>query len=684
MLPRFVYSANFDNTIASYTVDAVTGQLRSTGFVLAGTRPNAVAVTPSNAFVYASNFGSGNISGYSTGSSGALTPIPGSPFAGEPDAFAITIHPTGKFLYVANANSKSNNISGYTINTATGGLTAMSGSPFQADFDTRALVIDPTGKFLYAANASSNDVSAYTIDSATGVLTQITGSPFALPGGASVPQSLAIDPAGKFVFVGDTASSDICVFSTNSATGALTVVTGSPFNTGQNAFSLAVHPSGKFIYAATSVGNLTALSIAGSGALTPLGGSPFSVGTSTISVAIEPVGRFLYVADGNGDILMLSINSSTGELTPSRTILGRASPFGIALANGTAPVTYTPKFTYVANSDSNDISAYTTDPESGTLTQIAGSPFKVNGPPASDPQAVSVAVDPTGKFAYVAEFNGNGLTGSLGAFTINPLTGALSLTSGSPFTVGNQARTVVTDPSGRFVYVTTPFSNSIYGFKINRATGNLTAVSGFSSNNATSPWGAAIDPSGRYLCATMQAVEEVICFSIDPVSGSLAQVTLAAAGASAVSVAIDPSGRFVYVASTLIYAYTLSPAGILHPISGSPFTAGSNPGSVAVDPSGRFLYTANHDSNDVSAFAIDQNTGALTNLPGSPFPAGQLPQAVSVDPSGSFVYAADSGAGNGASGFTLDQNSGALTPIFSSPFPTDSVPYFLAIVGTAH
>lgn len=341
----------------------------------------------------------------------------------------------------------------------------------------------------------------------------------------------------------------------------------------------------------------------------------------------------------------------------------------------------------MTNSDSNDISAYATDPESGTLTQIAGSPFNVNGPPASDPQAKSVAVDPTGKFAYAAEFNGNGNNGSVGAFTINQLTGALTLTSGSPFTVGNRAQTAVVDPSGSFVYVTTPGSDSIFGFSINRATGNLVALSGspFSTGSPTSPWGAAIDPSGRYLCITKQAAKQVASFSIDTLTGNLAQVSVVPTGASAVSVAIDPSGRFVYVAATLIYAYTLSPAGILNAIPGSPFTAGESPQSVAVDPSGRFVYTANGGTNDVSGFVIDQNTGALTNIPNSPFPAfAQMPQAVSVDPSGSFVYVADAGAGNGASGFTLDQSSGALTPIFSSPFPTDSVPSFVVIVGTAH
>src|SRR6516165_923211 len=62
-----------------------------------------------------------------------------------------------------------------------------------------------------------------------------------------------------------------------------------------------------------------------------------------------------------------------------------------------------------------------------------------------------------------------------------------------------------------------------------------------------------------------------------------------------------------------VSAYTIDPTrGVLTEIAGSPFPAGTNSHSVAVNPSGRFLYVANHDSNDVSGFAVDSGSGALT------------------------------------------------------------------------
>ncbi|HET6465551.1 MAG TPA: beta-propeller fold lactonase family protein, partial [Nitrospiria bacterium] len=58
-------------------------------------------------------------------------------------------------------------------------------------------------------------------------------------------------------------------------------------------------------------------------------------------------------------------------------------------------------------------------------------------------------------------------------------------------------------------------------------------------------------------------------------------------------------------------------------------TAGTSPNAVTVDPSAQFVYVANSSSN-VSAYTIDQTTGALTDVSGSPFTAGTDPLSLSV------------------------------------------------------
>src|SRR2546425_661260 len=101
-----------------------------------------------------------------------------------------------QFAYVANANS--NNVSGDTIDAATGALTDIPGSPFATTGAPQSLAVDPAGRFAYVAQTNTNDVSAYTIDATTGALTVIPGSPFTAGCG---PTSVAVDPAGKFAYV---------------------------------------------------------------------------------------------------------------------------------------------------------------------------------------------------------------------------------------------------------------------------------------------------------------------------------------------------------------------------------------------------------------------------------------------------------------------------------------------------
>ena len=67
------------------------------------------------------------------------------------------------------------------MNNTTGALTPISGSPFAADKNAIGFAIDETVQFAYAANneAGTSSVTAYTINSSTGALTQVSGSPYA-------------------------------------------------------------------------------------------------------------------------------------------------------------------------------------------------------------------------------------------------------------------------------------------------------------------------------------------------------------------------------------------------------------------------------------------------------------------------------------------------------------------------
>src|SRR5260370_3002946 len=127
--------------------------------------------------------GFGSVSMYSIdGHTRRLTPVV--PPQIEPRApQSVTVDRTGRFVYVANGGCiDCGDVSAFSIDGTTGMLTPVPGSPFPVGQFPESVTVDPTGRFVYVANGGSWDVSAYTIDGTTGALTPVAGSPF--PAGA--------------------------------------------------------------------------------------------------------------------------------------------------------------------------------------------------------------------------------------------------------------------------------------------------------------------------------------------------------------------------------------------------------------------------------------------------------------------------------------------------------------------
>jgi 6-phosphogluconolactonase len=125
---------------------------------------------------------------------------------------------------------------GFSIQSG-GALAPINGSPFAAGAAPVGLGIDPQGALLFAANSGSNSVSAYAIDSNSGALGAVSGSPFAT--GGVGPSAVAVDANTSFVYVTEQTSHDIAAFSIAS-NGALKAITGSPFGVATAASAITV------------------------------------------------------------------------------------------------------------------------------------------------------------------------------------------------------------------------------------------------------------------------------------------------------------------------------------------------------------------------------------------------------------------------------------------------------------
>ena len=133
------------------------------------------------------------------------------------------------------------------------------------------------------------------------------------------------------------------------------------------------------------------------------------------------------------------------------------------------------KFIYVANYDSNNVSAFAIDVNTNVLTEVVRSPFAAGDGP------VAIAVDPNGKFIFVA----NLLSNNISAYKIDASTGALTPVDRAPFATGRSPQAITVDPSGKFIYVTNYDSDTISAFTIDNETGALTPVdeSPFTANS---------------------------------------------------------------------------------------------------------------------------------------------------------------------------------------------------------
>jgi hypothetical protein len=392
-----------------------------------------------------------------------------------------------QYIYISSPTpggiSAQQTLSGFLLDPVKGTLTLVAGSPFPEGRDPEQMAIHPTGKFLFVVNSSSgtNNVSVFQINLSTGTLTENSKSPFSA-GGGSMPQVVVSEPTGRYLYVGNFASSDPAVPKTSGVlnsyvidqtTGDLTPTTATTNECGPvcstmpvNPVGLVADPTGKRVYAYGGTNSALGLNGAAlqeytidsaTGNVVPSSGG--GTGTFARCLAMDPKGRFLFSGRGQaqGFIDSNPISSVDGSLQP---------PVSLSLGSSSLPD--------------------------------------------------SLAVDNGGNFLYAV------IAGSLRGFTIDQTTGTLTEMPGSPFGVAaTTIQSVVTDPIGPFLFA---MSNGVEGFQIGSG-GGLTPVAGspFFSNLG----GVAIVMTG----AT----------PVQPVSGPVAKVTPAMLGFGDVTVG-TPNG----------------------------------------------------------------------------------------------------------------------------------------------
>ena len=169
------------NYIAQFRFNAQTGALTPNNPARVdlpfGMGPRHFAFHPSQGFAFVNNERNSTVSAYAydagAGTLAKLQEVSTVPegFDGSNAPADMRIHPSGKFLYVANRGQHSLAI----IGVEGGALTALGHETFPGE--PRNLFVDPTGRFVVVGDLEGDKVRVYRIDAQTGMLTAAAAPP---------------------------------------------------------------------------------------------------------------------------------------------------------------------------------------------------------------------------------------------------------------------------------------------------------------------------------------------------------------------------------------------------------------------------------------------------------------------------------------------------------------------------
>jgi 6-phosphogluconolactonase len=294
---------------------------------------------------------------------------------------------------------------------------------------------------------------------------------------------------------------------------------------------LAVHPTGRFVYAANEVsqhegkptGAVTAFSVdPRSGRLTQLD-QESSGGAGPCHLVVDRTGRAVLVANyGGGSVAALPI-ARDGRLSPASAFLQHTGS-SVNAARQKEPHAHSinideaNRYAIAADLGLDKLLVYRFNPEKGTLVPNA-SPYALVRP-GSGPR--HFAFHPKRKYAYVI----NEMTCTVTAFRYVPRTGELfeeqtvsTLPKEEKMKPSYSTAEIQVHPSGNFVYGSNRGHDTIAVFSADRS-GRLTLVENVPTGGKT-PRNFGIDPTGKFLLAANQSSDSVVVFSIDPKSGRL-------------------------------------------------------------------------------------------------------------------------------------------------------------------
>lgn len=338
-----------------FQVDRATGALSPCGVFESASSPNCLACNSAGTRLYSTNetdkvegSDSGSISAFAINRSDGQLTLLNSVSSGGAGPTYLSLHPSGRFVLVANyfggsvavlpilpdgrlgpasdIKKDAGKVGPRKATNAPLGSFAISGHDVP---HAHMIAADPSGRFVISTDLGLDQILVWKFDDRAGVLSPNDPAAIALPAGDG-PRHFSFHPNGRWFYSLQEEASTIVFFDYDAAQGRLApqqTVSSLPPGFAGSSFSseIMVSPDGRFVYAANRLHDGIAFFSVGKTGTLAFAGEEWTRGDYPRSFNFDPTGSLLYSCNQRGDnIAAFRVNRKTGGLA----FTGQYTPVG--------------------------------------------------------------------------------------------------------------------------------------------------------------------------------------------------------------------------------------------------------------------------------------------------------------------------------------------------------------------
>ncbi len=328
-----------------FEVNRDTGAMKPAGVYRMGTSPSHLAVNATGTRLYSANETDrvgeekgGTVSAFSIDRTDGQLTLLNTVRSGGAGPTYVSIHPSGRFLLVANyfggsvavlpilADGRLGEATDVKVDVGEIGPTRATNAPpgsfaFSGHDRTHAHMIqaDPSGRFVLHVDLGLDRIFVWKFDEQKGTLTANEPPSVSLPPGDG-PRHFHFHPNGRWFYSIQEEGSTIELFDYDAGEGRLvarqTVSTLPPGFAGSNFCSeILVSSDGRFVYGGNRLHDSIGISSVGSQGELTFVGEEWTRGNYPRSFNFDPTGRFLYCCNQRADsIAVFQVDRKTGGL----------------------------------------------------------------------------------------------------------------------------------------------------------------------------------------------------------------------------------------------------------------------------------------------------------------------------------------------------------------------------------